>query len=90
MYMVVGEQRMPAGTAEARQAQYAHMAEVVRQAPGFVRGWWGPGEADQATGHALVLLDSREHALEFAATVEQYVPDARLRVVAVEATVSAP
>lgn len=88
--MVIGEQRMPAGTAQSRQEQYAHMAEVVRQSPGFVRGWWGPDEADRETGHALVLLDSREHALEFAATVEQYVPDLRLRVMAVEVTVSAP
>ncbi|WP_194821598.1 hypothetical protein [Micromonospora sp. S-DT3-3-22] len=58
--------------------------------PGSVRGWWGTGEADQEIGHAPVLLDSREHASEFAATVEQYVPDLRLRVVAVDVTASAP
>ncbi|SCF09939.1 hypothetical protein GA0070216_10552 [Micromonospora matsumotoense] len=90
MYLVVGEQQMPAGTPEARRAQYAHMAEVVRQSPGFVRGWWGSDEADQEIGHALVVLDSREHALEFAATVARYVPDLRLRVVAVDVTASAP
>ena len=32
----------------------------------------------------------REHALEFAATVERYVTGLRLRVVAVDVTVSAP
>ena len=88
--MVIGEQPMPAGGPEEQRAQFAHMAEVVRQSPGFVRGWWGPDEANQEIGHALVLVDTREHALEFAATVERYVTGLRLRVVAVDVTVSAP
>ncbi|MGC5017277.1 hypothetical protein [Micromonospora sp. DT47] len=90
MYMVIGEQRLPAAGPEERRAQFAHMAEVVRRSPGFVHGWWGPDEADQDTGHALVLLDTREHALEFAATVERFVTGLRLRVMAVDVTVNAP
>ncbi|MEV0806459.1 hypothetical protein [Micromonospora sp. NPDC050200] len=89
MYMVIGEQRMPGDGPEEQRAQFAHMAEVVRQSPGFVRGWWGPDHADAETGHALVLFDSLEHATEFTATVERYVSDVRLRVMAVDVTVNA-
>lgn len=87
--MVIGEQRMPGGAPEERRAQFAHMAEVVRQSPGFVRGWWGPDQADVETGHALVLFDTLEHATELAATVERYVSGVRVRVMAVDVTVSA-
>ncbi|MFC8618426.1 hypothetical protein ACFT9M_18710 [Micromonospora purpureochromogenes] len=89
MYMVIGEQRMPGGGPEERRAQFAHMAEVVRQSAGFVRGWWGPDQADAETGHALVLFDTLDRATEFAATVERYVSGVRLRVMAVDVTVRA-
>ncbi|MEU4476928.1 hypothetical protein AB0F68_02495 [Micromonospora sp. NPDC023966] len=80
MWMVIGEQGgTPAGAA-ARAAQFAHMAEVTRQSPGFVRGWWGTDEDEADLSHALVVLDTLEDAREFRRTVEENVAGVRLRI----------
>lgn len=41
MYILIGEQQAEAVDADEQRARFAHMADVVRRSPGFVRGWWG-------------------------------------------------
>ncbi|WP_130330692.1 hypothetical protein [Micromonospora kangleipakensis] len=83
MWMVIGEQRgTPAGP-EERTAQFTHMAEVTRQSPGFVRGWWGADDDDPAVTHVLVILDTRENARALRRMVEENVTGVRLRTAAV-------
>lgn len=81
--MVIGEQGGTAADPAARTAQFAHMAEVTRQSPGFVRGWWGTDDDDQDLTHALVVLDTLEHAQALKRMVEQNVSGVRLRLMAI-------
>jgi quinol monooxygenase YgiN len=80
MWMVIGEQRGTPGDAEERAAQFAHMAEVTRQSPGFVSGWWGADDDDPELSHALVILDSLEHARALRRMVAENVTGVRLRI----------
>jgi hypothetical protein len=90
MWMVIGEQHGTPADPEERAAQFTHMAEVTRQSPGFVRGWWGADDDDPGLSHALVVLDSLENARALRRMVEKNVSGVRLRImeigVAVEAT----
>ncbi|MEV0425163.1 hypothetical protein [Micromonospora sp. NPDC050495] len=87
MWMVIGEQGGTPAEAAARAAQFAHMAEVTRQFPGFVRGWWGADGDEPDRSHALVVLDTLEHARALRQTVEENVPGVRLRLMEIGAEV---
>ncbi|RQW84663.1 hypothetical protein [Micromonospora globispora] len=80
MWMVLGEQGGAPADREARAAQFAHMAEVTRGCPGFVRGWWGADEDDPQLTHALVVLDTLDNARALKRMVEENVAGARLRL----------
>ncbi|MFE9956030.1 hypothetical protein [Micromonospora sp. NPDC005299] len=80
MWMVIGEQGGTPTEAAARAAQFAHMAEVTRQSPGFVRGWWGVDDDEPDLSHALVVLDTLEQARALRRMVEQNVTGVRLRI----------
>ncbi|MFC0029474.1 hypothetical protein ACFFMM_08045 [Micromonospora chaiyaphumensis] len=80
MWMVIGEQGGVPTEAAARAAQFAHMAEVTRQSPGFVRGWWGSDDDDPDLTHALVVLDTLEQARALRRMVEENVTGIRLRI----------
>ncbi|MEU8296115.1 hypothetical protein AB0C04_02360 [Micromonospora sp. NPDC048909] len=83
MYMLIGEQQGEAGEPAERRARFEHMAQVVRQSPGFVRGSWGADEDDPAIEHALVVLDTLENAQALRRAVETNVTGVRLRLMAV-------
>ncbi|WP_433315704.1 hypothetical protein [Micromonospora chersina] len=85
MWMVIGEQGGTPTDAAARAAQFAHMAEVTRQSPGFVRGWWGADDDEPELSHALVVLDTLEHARAFRRMVEENVTGVRLRIMEIGA-----
>ncbi|NES26144.1 hypothetical protein GCE86_26975 [Micromonospora terminaliae] len=80
MWMVIGEQGGTPTEAAARAAQFAHMAEVTRRSPGFVRGWWGSDDDDSDLSHVLVVLDTLEDARALRRMVEENVSGARLRI----------
>ncbi|WP_262283426.1 hypothetical protein [Micromonospora sp. MA102] len=80
MWMVIGEQGGSPAEAAARAAQFAHMAEVTRQSPGFVRGWWGADDDEPDLSHALVVLDTLEQARALRRMVEENVTGARVRI----------
>lgn len=56
------------------------MAEVTRQSPGFVRGWWGTDDDDHDLTHALVVLDTLDNAQALKRMIEQNVSGVRLRL----------
>ncbi|SCG47800.1 hypothetical protein GA0070613_1616 [Micromonospora inositola] len=89
--MVIGEQRGTPADRDERTAQFTHMAEVTRQSPGFVRGCWGADDDDRELSHALVVLDTLEHARALRRMVEENVSGVRLRImeINVEADVTA-
>ncbi|WP_377522464.1 hypothetical protein [Micromonospora mangrovi] len=87
--MVIGEQHGTPADPDERAAQFAHMAEVTRQSPGFVRGWWGADDDDQSLGHALVILDSLENARGLRRMVEENVTGVRLRIMEIGVAVPA-
>lgn len=78
--MVIGEQHGTPADPDERAAQFTHMAEVTRQSPGFVRGWWGVDDDEQSLSHALVVLDSLENARALRRMVEENVTGVRLRI----------
>ncbi|GAA2704733.1 hypothetical protein ACFY2R_09730 [Micromonospora olivasterospora] len=87
MWMVIGEQRGLSTDAGERSARLKHMAEVTRQSPGFVRGWWGADDTDPEVMHVLVMLDSLENAQALKQMVEQNVTGVRLRIMEVDVEV---
>ncbi|MFG2054130.1 hypothetical protein ACGFI9_08845 [Micromonospora sp. NPDC048930] len=80
MWMVIGEQGGAPADVAARAAQFAHMAEVTRRSPGFIRGWWGADGDDPGLTHALVVLDTLDHARALKQMVEKNVAGVRLRL----------
>ncbi|MBM0226752.1 MULTISPECIES: hypothetical protein [Micromonospora] len=80
MWMVIGEQRGTPADPDQRSAQFTHMAEVTRQSPGFVRGWWGADDDDPELSHALVVLDTLDNARALKRMVEANVTGVRLRL----------
>ncbi|TYB37831.1 hypothetical protein FXF50_12965 [Micromonospora sp. AP08] len=85
MWMVIGEQGGTPTDPVARAAQFAHMAEVTRRSPGFVRGWWGADDDEPDLSHVLVVLDTLEHAQALRRMVEENVTGARLRIMEIAA-----
>ncbi|WP_139307247.1 hypothetical protein [Micromonospora pattaloongensis] len=83
MYVVIGEQRGLSPDVGERAAQFNHMAEVTRQSPGYVRGWWGADDTDAEVMHVLVMLDSLANAQALKQMVEQNVTGVRLRIMEV-------
>jgi len=61
--------------------QLTHIADTVRQQPGFVRGYWGQEKHDVDTAHAVVILDDEAHAQTMADGVKAAIPSAQLSVV---------
>jgi hypothetical protein len=78
MWMAIGEQRGTPADPDQRSAQFTHMAEVTRQSPGFVRGWWGADDDDPELSHALVVLDTLDDARALKRMVEANVTGVRL------------
>lgn len=69
---------------EALEAdQLTHIADTVRQQPGFVRGYWGQETDNIDAAHAVVILDDEAHAQAMADGVKAAIPSARLCVVEV-------
>lgn len=83
MWVVIGEQRGLSADAGERPVQFEHMAEVTRQSPGFVRGWWGADDTDPEVMHVLVMLDSLGNAQALKQMVEQNVTGVRMRIMEV-------
>jgi hypothetical protein len=57
-----------------------HIKAVVREHPGFLRGYWGRDAESTTLAQAVVLLDSEHNARTFAAGVRAAIPSARLHV----------
>ncbi|MGC4804939.1 hypothetical protein [Micromonospora sp. DT233] len=83
MYMLIGEQQVESVDADEQRARFAHMADVVRRSPGFVRGWWGLDDTDPENAHVLIALDTLEDARALRRLVEENVLGVRLRIMAV-------
>ncbi|SCE83689.1 hypothetical protein [Micromonospora mirobrigensis] len=84
MFIVIGEQRADVIGPDERHVQFSHMAEVTRQAPGFVRGWWGVDQDDPGLVHVLTVLDTHEHAEAVRRMVEEHVTGVRLRLMEID------
>ena len=63
--------------------QLTHIAETVRQQPGFLRGYWGQETDDLTSTHAVVVLDDEAQAQAMPEGVRAAIPSAQLRVVRV-------
>ncbi|MFF3867183.1 hypothetical protein [Micromonospora sp. NPDC001898] len=83
MYILIGEQQAEAVDADEQRARFAHMADVVRRSPGFVRGWWGLDDTDREAAHVLIALDTLDHARALRRMVEENVTGVRLRIMEV-------
>jgi hypothetical protein len=80
MFAIIGTWAVD-GALEADQL--AHIADTVRQQPGFVRGYWGQETHNLDAAHAVVILDDEAHAQEMADGVKAAIPSAQLCVVEV-------
>ena len=63
--------------------QLAHIADTVRQQPGFVHGYWGQESRDLTLAHAVVILEDEAQAQTMAEGVTAAISSAQLRVVRV-------
>ena len=63
--------------------QLAHIADTVRQQPGFVRGYWGQELDDVTSAHAVALFEDEARAQTMADGVKAAISSAQLRVVRV-------
>ncbi|HYJ70148.1 MAG TPA: hypothetical protein VEX15_21055 [Nocardioidaceae bacterium] len=63
--------------------QLTHIADTVRQQPGFVHGYWGQETHDITSAHAVVILEDETQAQAMADGVRAAIPAAQLRVVRV-------
>ena len=80
MFAIVGTWRVD-GALDSQQL--AHIAENVRQQPGFLRGYWGQEADDVEHAHAMVILEDEESAQAMAEGVRAAIPSATLRIVEV-------
>jgi hypothetical protein len=64
LFAVIAGTEMDAASVD--QQQLEHMVSVVRESPGFVRGYWGRDAEDASKMHAV---KGREDAQSFAAGV---------------------
>jgi hypothetical protein len=80
MYAVIGTWSVD-GPLDAEQL--AHIADTVRQQPGFVRGYWGQEPNDLTSAHAVALFQDEGHAQTMAEGVKAAISSAQLRVVRV-------
>ena len=60
--------------------EFEHIKAVVREHPGFLRGYWGRDAESTTLAQAVVLLDSEHNARVFVAGVRAAIPSARLHV----------
>jgi len=67
LFAVIAGTEMDAASVD--QQQLEHMVSVVRESPGFVRGYWGRDAEDASKMHAVVFFKGREDAQSFAAGV---------------------
>jgi phosphate-selective porin len=63
--------------------QLAHIADTVRQQPGFVRGYWGQELDDLTSAHAVAFFEDEARAQMMAEGVKAAISSAQLRVVRV-------
>lgn len=80
MFAVIGTWAVD-GALEADQL--THIADTVRQQPGFVRGYWGQDPQDLTRAHAVVIIEDEAHAQVMADGVKAAIPSAQLSVVRV-------
>jgi hypothetical protein len=85
MFAVTGTWQVD-GVLEAEQL--AHIAEIVRQQPGFVRGFWGQAPDDSTLAHSFVLFEDEAAAEGMAKSVRDAIPSASVRVVQILADAS--
>lgn len=84
MYALIGEQDIGPVAREEQREQFGHMADVVQQTKGFIRGSWGFDADDQEMIRAFIVLDSRENALALKAAVEERAPGSRLHLMEIQ------
>lgn len=80
MFAIVGKWRVD-GALDPEQL--LHIADNVRQQPGFVRGYWGQEPEDATYAHALVILDDEDSARTMAQGVQSAIPSAEFLVLQV-------
>lgn len=80
MFAVIGTWSVD-GALESEQL--THIADTVRQQPGFVHGYWGQETHDLALAHAVVILEDEAQAQTMAEGVRAAISSAQLRVVRV-------
>jgi hypothetical protein len=80
MFAVIGTWAVD-GALEAEQL--THIADTVRQQPGFVRGYWGQETNHLDTAHAVTIFDDEAHAQAMSDGVRAAIPSAQLCVVEV-------
>jgi hypothetical protein len=84
MYALIGEQQVDPVAPDEQREQFGHMADIVQQTRGFIRGSWGLDADDPQLIRAFIVLDSRENALALKSAVEERVPDSRLRLMEIQ------
>jgi quinol monooxygenase YgiN len=80
MFAVIGSWAVD-GALEAEQL--THIADTVRQQPGFVRGYWGQDPHNLDAAHAVAIFDDQAHAQAMADGVTAAIASAQLHVVEV-------
>jgi hypothetical protein len=80
MFAVIGTWAVE-GALEADQL--THIADTVRQQPGFVRGYWGQSPDELTCADAVVIFEDEPQARAMADGVRAAIPSAQLRVVQV-------
>ena len=66
--------------------QLTHIADSVRQQPGFRHGYWGQDPTDTTRAHAFVVLDDEAAAKSMAEGVRQAIRSATVAVLEVLAS----
>ena len=87
MFAVIGQWQVDAFL---DSAQLSHIAETVRQKPGFVRGSWGQESGEPALAYSFVVVDDEVSAVGMAEGVRAAIPTASVRVIRVLADASVP
>jgi hypothetical protein len=80
LFAIIGEWPVD-GVLDAQQL--AHIAETVRQQPGFVRGYWGQEPGTASSAQAVVVLEDETAARAMADGVIAAIPSASVRVIRV-------
>ncbi len=74
MYAVAGQWRLDPSQREQQEEGRARIVEGVRDAPGFVRGFWSRDVDERDVHVTYVVFRTREQASQFMAAVEANAP----------------